>query len=114
MQDTKPLIQQMKEEGDLQPIREPSSRTYYTCVRYNHVKLGEAAGMGALGTPLTYYGPAQWSCMKGWFETHGNTFRGKSIDSKVVDYCSWRGATAATAALKKELAAPFTLFTPKS
>jgi hypothetical protein len=111
MEASKPLIQQMKEAGDLQPIKEKPLRTYYTCVRYRTVELGTSGHAGVLGTPLTYYGPAQWSCMKGWFETHDNTFRGKSIDLKVVDYCKFRPTDSV---LLKDLGAAYALVTPKS
>lgn len=111
MEASTPLIQQMKEAGELTAIEEKPLRTYYTCVRYRTVELGTSGYAGVLRTPLTYYGPAQWSCMRGWFENHDNTFRGKSIDLKVVDYCKFR---ATDSALLKDLGAAYSLFKPKS
>jgi hypothetical protein len=111
MKATKPLIQQMKEAGDLQVIKERPLRTYYTCVRYRNVEIATSAYGGVFGTPLTYYGPAQWSCMRGWFEDYDDTFRGNAIDSKVIDYCKFRDTDAA---LTKDLGDEYILFKPKS
>lgn len=107
MEYTKPLVQQVKESGDLTPIRERVLRTYYTCIRYMSVETDTVPYRGALGTPLTYYGPGQWSCMKGWFESYDNTFKGKMFDSKVIKFCKFRDTEVV---LAKELGEPFVLF----
>lgn len=95
MNNTKPLIEQVKADGELQPIREKLLRAYYTCVRYSNTELHTSSYSGPMGTPLTYYGPGQWSCMKGWFETYDNTSRGKMFDHKVIDFCKYRDTITA-------------------
>ena len=103
MDNTKSLIQQIKESGDLTQIKEKSLRIHYTCVRYNNIPV-------SIGFDQIYYGPGQWSCMKGWFEGYDNTFKNKIIDSKVLEYCKFRDTEAA---LKKDLGDTFVVFTPK-
>ncbi len=110
MENTKPLIQQLSDSGELTPIYQNNLRTYYTCVRYSNIELFTSAYSGPMGTPLTYYGPGQWSCVKGWVENYDYTFKGKRLDFKVMNYCKFRDTVGA---LKKELGEEFVVFTPK-
>ena len=96
MEDTKPLIQQLYESSELTPIKEDSLKAYYTCVRYKNVK----------ENGIVINKPAQWSCMKGWFESHDGTFHGTPYDSKVVNFCSFRNTEVA---LKKELGSTYSI-----
>ena len=104
-----PLIQQMKENYEFTQIKENPLRTYYTCVRYSNIPRYTSAWSGPHGTAMTYYGPGQWSCIKGWFEGYDDTFKNKNVDSKVLDYCKYRDTNEA---LKKELGESFIVFTP--
>lgn len=106
--DTKPLIQQMKEDGCLQAIKEKPLRTYYTCVRYTTI----AQLYSNDKHPHQIWSESgPWSCMNGWFETYDNTFRGKQIDSKVLDYCKFQDTAAA---LQKDIGETFTIAGPKN
>lgn len=100
------LLLQMKESGEFTRLKENPLHTYYTCVRYKNVELFTSSYSGIMGTELTYYGPSNWSCMKGWFEGYDNTFRGKHIDHKVFKYCRFRDTKSA---LKKDIGETFTM-----
>lgn len=104
------LIIKMKKSGEFTRIKERHLRTYYTCVKYSNTNIGTSSHTGPFGTGLTHYGPGQWSCMKGWFETYDNTFQGKRIDSKVLSYCKFRNTEEA---LKKDINDEIILFIPK-
>lgn len=97
---TDELIMKMKESGEFTRIKESHHRTYYTCVRYTNTEIGTTPYTGPIGSSLTHYGPGPWSCMKGWFETHDDTFQGKRVDSKVLNYCKFRNTEKA---LKKDI-----------
>jgi hypothetical protein len=86
MTDRKTLIQEMKEAGELGQIREHYNDVYYTCVRYNQVITCNPRFGGTHKDPQTFYGPGEWSCAKGWFETYNNNFKGKDITSKVIKF----------------------------
>ena len=103
MEDTRPLIQQIRESYELTEIKQKPLREYYTCVRYQNIPL-------SVGFDQTYYGPGQWSCMKGWFEGYDNTFKNKRIDHKVLDYCKFRNTIDA---LNYELGDKFVLYVPR-
>lgn len=107
LDDTRSLIQKMQTSGEFTQIQENPLRTYYTCVRYRSKIVDSSIPTGQFGT--VYYGPAEWSCTKGWFETYDNTYRGKSIDSKVLNYCKFRNTEEA---LKKDMNDDLTLFIP--
>ena len=110
MEPTKPLIQEMKESGEFSQLEEKPLRTYYTCVRYSNVPISTPVDTG-LPFPTIYYGPGQWSCMKGWFEPHDNTFRKNTVDTKVLNYCKFRDTVAA---LQKDIGQTFIMVNPKS
>lgn len=98
------LIIKMKRDHEFTQIKEPLLRTYYTCVRYSHTILNPASH----GT--VYYGPGQWSCMKGWFESFDGSYRGKKIDSKILNYCRFINTEKA---LIKDINDNISLFIPK-
>lgn len=98
------LINKMKRDGEFTQIEERPLRTYYTCVRYSHTILNP----GSHGT--VYYGPGQWSCMKGWFEMYDDTYRDKKIDSKILNYCRFINTEEA---LIKDINDNISLFIPK-
>lgn len=100
MEDTLTLVQELKKSGELTGIRESYLYSYYTCVRYSNTVVGKSGYSGPMGTELTYYGPGQWSCMKGWFETYDNAFKGRVLDHKVLTYSAFRNTEKA---LKKDL-----------
>jgi hypothetical protein len=106
---TNDLIQKMKYFGEFTQIKENPLRTYYTCVRYSNTGIGTSYdgfdGSSIYGSIL--YGPGKWSCMKGWFEMHRNTFEGERIDLKVLKYCKFRNSVEA---LNKDINDQYTLF----
>jgi hypothetical protein len=106
----KPLIQKMKKANELCQIRESRFTSYYTCVQYRNIPVSEVPYAGALGTPLTLYGPGQWSCMKGWFESYDNTFNGETINSKVIQFSKFRDPIPE---IKRLLGEDFIIFHPK-
>ncbi len=107
MDNTKPLIEQVKADMGTQGIRETNTRrTYYTCVRYPITEIGSSPYSGAMGTPLTYYGPGQWSCTKGQFEHWDQELNGKYFDHKVIDFCKYRDTITA---LREKLGSNFVI-----
>ena len=107
--DVKSLIQQLKEKMFLKDSANGYLNTYYTCARYSDI-IVDTAPYGPLGTDIVYYGPGQWSCMKGKFDVDFKNYRGKKINTKIISVSKLRDANAA---IKKELGGEFVMFHPK-
>lgn len=104
----KPLIQDMKDSWEFTRIQENPLKTYYTCVRYSNMQLLYNNNGEPPIKIWTEAGP--WSCMEGWFEMYGISFRDKCIDHKVLSYFRFCDTMAA---LKKDIGEPFVLYIDK-
>lgn len=83
MDNTTPLIAQVRADIGLDRIREKPLMTYYTCVRYPD---GELKTVSYEGKPITYYAPRQWSCIKGWYEHYDQHLNHKYFDLEVISF----------------------------